>query len=311
LRVEPGRTQLRFEAVGPTNGRLFKFGAIRLSGDSEGCNIALRSGWDTKDRRYGSDPQLSQLPAELVIVNSTGTTREIELRFDLEERLASWAEARERYRLEVEYVDRELGRLIDHMEELGILDDTLIVLTSDHGEGLGDHGLLGHINQLYDSLLRVPLIMHFPGRLPAGVVVDEAVSLIDLYPTLVDMMGLRNVSGLRGRSLLPLIHGGTLPPRPILAETYRPEAPLDLKAIVAEAHKYIATLGEAPAEELYDLAVDPSELDNLVEQQPQLTSRLRETMESELATASQGQAEQAELTEEDKERLRALGYLRD
>ena len=74
------------------------------------------------------------------------------------------SEVRRRYAGEVAYVDREIGRLLDAVRRSGWAHRTLVILTSDHGEGLGDHGLGGHVDQLYDSLLRVPLILSYPGR---------------------------------------------------------------------------------------------------------------------------------------------------
>src|SRR5439155_27136299 len=85
-------------------------------------------------------------------------------------------------------VDAELGRLVCRLRDLGCLQDTLLIITSDHGEHLGEHGLMGHVNDLYMELLHVPLLMLHPSRVPGGEVVRAPVSLRDLPMTVMDLI---------------------------------------------------------------------------------------------------------------------------
>jgi hypothetical protein len=116
------------------------------------------------------------------------------------------------------YGDELLGAFLDGLRSAGVLDQTLIVLFSDHGEQFGERGLFAHSNSLYDELLRVPLIMRAPGLVPAGRRIEAPVGLIDVMPTMLDLLGLPAVEGVRGRSLAPLLEERALPEVPLFAE---------------------------------------------------------------------------------------------
>jgi arylsulfatase A-like enzyme len=233
---------------------------------------------------------------------------EATLEFSCKERLTV-AEIRQRYSQEVSFVDHEIGKLMTRLEETGRLDRTLLIFTSDHGEGLGDHKHVGHISQLYDTLIRVPLIMVYPGRIPAGEVVEDTVSLVDLAPTITELLGFSLDAEVRGTSLVPLLEGRVLPDRPVIAETYRPEAYSDKVAIISRGFKYIWSRRDHEWVELYDLARDPNELRDLSQKQPGLLSELREALDRELESSQRSPAIDAEISEEDAARLRALGYV--
>ena len=223
---------------------------------------------------------------------------------------------RHRYRQEVAAVDLKVGELLDEMNDRGLLDDAVVVVTADHGEGLGDHGLVAHIDQLYDSLLAVPLIMWAPGRLPEGTVVGDAVGLVDVYPTLAELVDLPMPEDVMGRSLVGLAHGRPSAPRPfpLMAETYRPEAPLDKRALVVDGWKLIRTFyPRTPAvDELYDLSSDPDELHDVVRSRPDTASNLAVALDQLVASVGRGATPRgARLTEEEKANLRALGYMAD
>src|SRR5262249_37650372 len=112
-----------------------------------------------------------------------------------------WALARDAYDDCVAYLDEQLGVLFDELRRRGLLDQTLVIIPSDHGEGLGDHALFNHGESLYRMEIRVPLVILTPARRPSGGVVREAVSLRDLPATIVDLVGLRAGSPFPGRSL--------------------------------------------------------------------------------------------------------------
>ena len=132
------------------------------------------------------------------------------------------------YDAELAWVDENLGRLLDALEAQGRLDSTLLVLTADHGEEFFEHGRYGHRNGLSEQCLRVPLLVWGPGAgVPAGRVVEDAVAIYDVLPTLIDYAGLPEEPGLYGRSLRPLIEGGSLPARPLSAAlTFMPAEPV-------------------------------------------------------------------------------------
>jgi arylsulfatase A-like enzyme len=111
------------------------------------------------------------------------------------------------YEGEMHWTDTEVRRIVDRLEELGKLDDTLIIITSDHGDEFFEHGSIGHRRTLFEEVVGVPLILRLPGELPAGARVAGPVSLVDLPQTLLDVLDLPPLEGVVSRSFLPLIEG--------------------------------------------------------------------------------------------------------
>lgn len=111
---------------------------------------------------------------------------------------------------EVKCIDDNIGRLLAELERLGVLDDTVVVFTSDHGEYMGDHGLM-HKNNLYDSVYRIPMMIRWPGRVPAGAAVEKIVSQVDFQQTLLSLLGLPFTGREQGRDASPLIFGRDVP----------------------------------------------------------------------------------------------------
>lgn len=217
------------------------------------------------------------------------------------------------YDAEVAHVDAQLGQALARLEELGLLDNTAVVLTSDHGESLGEHGHVGHIHQLYEPLLRVPLILRYPGQLPRGAVLDSTVRHIDLLPTIAELLQLDSVPGQRGTSLLPMVRGEEAGDRPLLAMTFRDEARSDKAALLEGRVKLIADL-DTGQQELYDLTVDPQELHDLSGERPELLDQMAGRLASEqTAVGFPGDLRDLRegappLEERTREMLRALGY---
>src|SRR5205085_8095982 len=108
-------------------------------------------------------------------------------------------------------LDHHVGLLLDELERRGVLDNTLVIITSDHGEHFGEHNLLLHGNSLYRDLLHVPLVVIAPGRVPAGRRVKEFVSLRDLPATVLDLLRLEGRGWFPGRSLARFWHAGSGP----------------------------------------------------------------------------------------------------
>jgi len=308
LTVPPGRSVLRFEAVSEIPPRGIRFPTVRVIDDR--IDLQLRSGWSEFDKRFGDAAFDTQLPADAELVNRSGSGLQTALEFSCKERLTV-PEIRQRYAQEVSFVDHEIGRLMARLEREGRLGRTLLVFTSDHGEGLGDHDHVGHISQLYDTLIRVPLILAYPGRVPAGEEVGDTVSLIDVAPTVAELLGIPLDAEARGMSLVPLLEGRVLPDRPVIAETYRPEAYSDKLAIISRGFKYIWSRRDHEWEELYDLTRDPNERRDLSQDRPELVSELRGVLDRELESGQRSPTRAADISEEDAARLRALGYVHE
>ena len=160
------------------------------------------------------------------------------------------------YEGEIAYVDEQVGRLRQALDGLGLLDGTIVVLVSDHGESLGEHGEPTHGVFLYQATLHVPLIVVAPGRWPAGKRVASLASLIDVAPTLLELSGQAVPAGLDGRSLAPAVAGRTVAERQLSVESefgYNSYGWAPLVGLTDGSLKWIG----APEPELYDLAHDP------------------------------------------------------
>lgn len=306
LEVPPGVHTLRLEPSGEPPRHRIRFPFISLADDR--LEMTRGEGWTTKTGRFRAPAYDTRLPATLEIANRSPRAVDATLQLICRE-LLSIPEIRERYALEVEFVDRRIGELLDELDRRGVLDSALVIFASDHGEGFGEHNHVGHISQLYEQLIRVPLIISFPSRLPAGARVEERVGLVDVLPTVAELLDVRPPARVRGRSLVPLIERREVSEVPLLAETYRPEAPTDKRAVIADGFKLIRSVGEREWEELYDLRSDPGETDDLISSAPEVADRLRELLRSQ-SSAVQGTTHDADLTEDEKEQLRALGYIR-
>lgn len=219
---------------------------------------------------------------------------------------------------EVRYVDAFVEALRASLRELDLERDTVVLFTSDHGEEIFERGNFDHGETLYDEVMRVPLILWGPGRVPAGETRDTPVAVLDVLPTLVELAGGEVGEGIQGRSLTPLLGGETegLAGRVLFGEGFADESvpmvcawdgsgPSSSKAIF-----YGPDLGRV---ELFDLARDPGETVNVAERRPETVARLREQVlawqaENARIHGRLGAATQT-LDEETQERLRALGYL--
>jgi arylsulfatase A-like enzyme/tetratricopeptide (TPR) repeat protein len=216
--------------------------------------------------------------------------------------------AQDRYSGEISYGDAQIGRLLEKLEALGVRDRTLVVFAADHGEGLGEHGEMTHAMLIYDATLRVPMIFSAPPPFPQGVVVSAQTSLIDVMPTVLDLLGVAAPPGLDGRSLRGPAPAG---PRPLYIENLSTQvlhgwAPL--LGVRRDDYKFI----HAPKPEIYDLRNDPGELENLYDTHPVLAAEMQEQLRAfvdddpYMGTAAQ---QNLPLDPETEELLRSLGYV--
>jgi hypothetical protein len=305
IAFDEGRSTIRFDmARGESLGRRgLLFHTQKLP---QGATI--REGAGARMLSGGVRPLFKiRPPAELVIeadgARGAGTDQ---MKFILRRNLDN-EQSRVEYRAEVEYVDREIGRLVARLKDQGMYDEAVLIVTADHGEGLGDHDLMGHIHQLYDSLLHVPLIIVAPGHLKPGLVVEDPVSLVDILPTVGDLMAWELPGETSGRSLLPLTRGSSIGDKPFLAATARPQSRQNLEALIDGGLKLIVD-PDTQAVELYDLAEDPGELQNLSTHRPDEAARRLELLQH-LIEGRVDDGEWVDLDDETKAKLEALGYV--
>jgi choline-sulfatase len=210
---------------------------------------------------------------------------------------------------EIAYIDSQLARVLAFLEREALVDNTVVVVTADHGEGLGEHGEVTHGVFLYDATLRVPLLVHWRGRLAARVETAPA-ALVDLLPTLLGLLDMPPQARAHGIDLFDS------EPRPApwrffaLSEYPRRQYGWSRLAALREgAMKYI----DAPRPELYDGAADPHERSNLIERRSDSTAvRLKDALsvaERELRAQGDVNAIDAQLTPQQQQRLQSLGYL--
>jgi arylsulfatase A-like enzyme len=214
------------------------------------------------------------------------------------------------YHAEVRYVDTELGRVVETLRRLGLEGRTLLVATSDHGEGLNEHDESTHSYFLYETTLRVPLIFWGPGVIREARRVPSLVRSVDIAPTILDLLGEPPLPGVQGVSLVPLIDGRAESLElASYAESILPLVTFGtsmLRSIREGDWKYIHKVSP----ELYDLRTDPAELDNRAAQDPERIRRLREKLRAlvEAAPAPDASA-YSEIDPTTQAHLQALGYV--
>jgi choline-sulfatase len=167
----------------------------------------------------------------------------------------------EKYDYEIAFVDRWIGKIMATLEQTGLAASTTVVVWADHGEAWGEHKRYFHGQDLTEEQLRVPLIIAVPGMTPT--VVDDEVALVDIGPTLLDLVGLRSPTGFRGRSLVPRLRGKPLPPRPVFAELLPATAWPKHEAMVVDRGRKLTHRISDRRWELHDLRTDPRQQRNL------------------------------------------------
>ncbi len=229
------------------------------------------------------------------------------------------------YDSRVELVDRILGQLLERMEEAGLCQRTVVVVTSDHGERFCEHGGHAHGPDLYEELLRVPLIVSGPG-IPAGLESPEQVSLIGMAPTLLELAGVPVPQSFAGKSFLPLLQGRSGCGEPYAFSEAMHSGGRESRVGVADRYRVMScrTPGwklirdeQGPVEELYDLTADPGERTNLVGERLTMAGELRRELDrhqEEVVREASRFADRRErgiAADDDdvRQRLAALGYL--
>ena len=226
-------------------------------------------------------------------------------------------------------MDVEVARLMEGLEELGIADETLFVLISDHGEEFLEHGHHFHGNNAYGEMMNVPLIMHWPGVLPGGTVVEQTTESVDMMPTLLELAGITPPEAAQGQSLLPLIvdpdgvsdfgaiRRAAFSERIVAPAISFMGLPHDSYSIVLDGWKLVQNENQAedwPEFELYDHVKDPLNLDDVAGDHPDIVANLATELSTwrewavSLRPPPDTEAIQ-DMSPEEIARLRSLGYI--
>ena len=218
-----------------------------------------------------------------------------------------------RYDGGIRHTDHYVGMFLHRLEQLGLLDTSLVIITSDHGEEFLEHGGFQHKKIFHYPNLHVPLIIHAPGRSPRTV--EDPVELIDVVPTVLDLLGLPQSPGTMGRSLAKVVDGGPdegLDGHVAFAESTLPGN--GWRTVVSRRHQllYDVVSGER---RLYDLEADPAEQHDVAAAHPEIVDRMMAILHERLAENARrnpaSPSQQRPVDEETRQQLRALGYVAD
>ncbi len=229
------------------------------------------------------------------------------------------------YREEIAFTDHHVGLLMAQLENLGLAENTMVILTADHGEEFMEHGWIGHTRFLYDTLLHVPLVFSLPGKLEPGTV-EEPVALNDLMPTLLELSNQpTDLPDGDGRSLRPFLTGAPgKGDHPLFCEVSFLAPPKERGTIIAEKEAFMAAVSsdhwklihdlDHQLWSLFDRSTDPGEINDLFrENHPQvrrLQPLLLEWEKGKIDKWGRDFEGIKQMSEEDRKRLRSLGYVR-
>jgi arylsulfatase A-like enzyme len=288
--------------------------SISLDFDAAWIDVKLHTGEPT---RYFISP---------AAINVTNTTKS---EIPLQVRLSGgvWdqdiEQIRHNYAAEVQFTDKYIGLLWKKLADLNLLDRTIIIVTADHGEGLKTHGILGHVDRLWNETTHVPLLIYYPNLGRRGSVCDRLVNLLDIAPTILDLLHIKQRSPLDGQSLRRSVSWSPmdwlLAPRAqrswTFSATYTPEAAQNSFSVTNGTLKMIHTPNRKSREwEAYDLSGDPFEKNNLARYDRKKFNSLgnmRTLLERfrQEAEMSHNNRKNPELTDEEQQVLRNLGYV--
>jgi arylsulfatase A-like enzyme len=237
--------------------------------------------------------------ARLTSANSRASTRRRDKDLEITRALYDGA---------LNYLDSQVGELMRHLESVGLMEDTVVIVASDHGDSLGEHGHVGHRLYLYEQLIHVPLIVRYPARFAAGSRIPGLVQLCDLHPTILELAG----DGSEASDFESLLGAGDACSREfVVAENTAPKSLDDvvMRMVRDQRFKYISSSNGRV--ELYDLAEDPGETRNLADSWAAVELKMAERLKEweRALEPRRTDTDEAEYDEETMERLRGLGYV--
>jgi arylsulfatase A-like enzyme len=208
----------------------------------------------------------------------------------------------------IRFCDREIGRLLERLEEMDLTQDAVVIVTADHGEEFFEHFGWEHGKSLYEEVLSVPLILYGPSRLPTGRVVDAVTSSVDIFPTVCQLLGTEVPYDVPGKRLTP----GEPPPaaEEVFSEVMR--SGFEVYSLLSAPYKIIDIRhGPRKAVQLFDLETDPQEQDNLSPRDSVRSAELLSALQKEIAASHRPgvAAEQVPMDTKTIEKLKALGYV--
>ncbi|MCO6430911.1 MAG: sulfatase [Deltaproteobacteria bacterium] len=208
------------------------------------------------------------------------------------------------YDASIRMVDDAFGKLIDYLKSRSDYDDTIIIVTSDHGEEFLEHGRIGHILSLNRELLMVPLIIKAPGAKPRAI--ENTVSLVDITPTVLDLLNIEDLPKMDGRSLGKLLKGENSEIRPFQFSEL--EVDVNLRSHYDDQYHTIVDL-ESGSASLFDVTADSTEQNNIAEAQPEVLEERVSQLQKFVSGLISGLGESKSHSDKELEQLRTLGYL--
>ena len=314
--LKPGRNEVRLEAINKylTNPDIYQARLDRLEFDpppnATDLLVDQYRGWEI---RREDNVFFFKKNGYIEIINRAGPRR-LKITFRGKLNIPD-ADVRALYQKEVEYMDREIGKLWDKLRDLGLFSKTAILAVGDHGEGLFEFPAkagfphVGHIHFLYKPYLQVPLFLYSPSLRQPAVERDEFVSMLDVGPTITRLMGLKPFSYFRGRDLLRLKKGQ---PLEIFEETYRPEALEGDKFGLLHYPWHLILTPQDSRYELFDWSRDPKERQDLYSRSmvsPAEVQGLKQRLEAFARDVLKGK-EEIKIDKKAEEMMRGLGYLK-
>ena len=210
---------------------------------------------------------------------------------------------------EIAFMDFYIGKIVEKLREHELLENTLIVLAGDHGEAFGEKQEEGHGVFIYESTMRVPLVFYCANVLPGGKLIESRVRLVDVMPSILELVNIPAPKEIQGLSLLPFIEGKKRQDLSAYIESYFPRENYgwsELVGIIDGDWKYI----KAPKQELYNLKQDPREESNRIREEIKVGQEKKDKLENIIADSiSPVIAKKKTLTSEEMKRLRSLGYI--
>ncbi len=289
----------------------------------EGKELSFGKGWTELKLRSGTQARIFLDKASIVLRNQKNVPQKVQVRLSGGVWENRAPEIRRHYAKEVQFVDKHIGILWQKLENWGLLNNTIVIVTADHGEGLKTHGFLGHVDKLWNETTHIPFIVYYPRIGQTGKRIDLLVNQLDIMPTILDLTHVPNKKPMQGQSLRRSVSKSPIDwaiskqfnRQWTYACTFRPEATHNAFSVTNGSIKVIHTPTTSFSKwEAYDLTKDPLEKNNLARTDPgkfQKLSSLKGLLETHRREAEMAHKkhEGPSLSEEEEEMLRTLGYV--